>query len=111
MSQSWKQLERDGARLIQGRRYPASSGGPIDAESGRFVLDAKHRRRVSVPDLERWAVAIAAAGAARGKVGVLLLKRKAGAGQPTPQLMILTEVAWRALLEPREPPTLNEVEP
>jgi len=104
MSQSWKALERDGARLIRDRRYPASSGGPIDAESSQFVLDAKYRGRITVPDLERWAVAIAAAGTARGKVGVLLVKRKAGAGRPTPALMILTEAAWSELtLEPHRP--------
>ncbi len=102
MSQSWNQLERDGARLIQGQRYAASPGGPVDAEGPRFVLDAKYRQRVSVTEIEQWAVAIAAAGAECCKVGVLLCKRKAEADRTTPALVILTNAAWRAMTQPME---------
>ena len=58
MADNWKQFEREVARLLGGSRYPANSGGRIDVESAEYVAQVKHRKTMSVPELERWATEI-----------------------------------------------------
>ena len=42
--EAWKQLERDAAQALGGRRNPASAGvGGIDVESPDLVVECKHR--------------------------------------------------------------------
>ena len=96
----WKQFERDVARLLEGKRYPANSGGRIDVESAEYVAQVKHRKTMSVPELERWATEIEQIGAEKGKTGILVVKRRAGRGQATNALGILTEAAFLALAPP-----------
>ncbi len=96
----WKQFERDVARLLEGKRYPANSGGRIDVESAEYVAQVKHRKTMSVPELERWATEIEQIGAEKGKTGILVIKRRAGRGHSTRTLIILTEAAFLALAPP-----------
>jgi hypothetical protein len=48
--------------------------------------------------VEALALEVAEIGCQRGAVGLLVVKRSAGRGTPTPLLVVLTEDAWRALL-------------
>lgn len=93
----WKATEREVARLLGGSRYPANSGGRIDVESSEYVAQVKHRKTMSVPELERWATEIEQIGAEKGKTGILVVKRRAGRGHSTRTLIILTEAAFLAL--------------
>ncbi len=97
MDKPWKATERDVARLLGGERYPANSGDRIDVESSEYVAQVKHRKTMSVPELERWAVEMERLGAEKSKVGLVVVKRRAGRGRPTKALVILTEDAFRAL--------------
>ena len=95
-----KGLERTVARRIGGKRYPASSGGPTDCESATLVVQCKHRRRLSLAEIEAEAVRIAHVGQQQGKHGVVCIKRKAGRGTPTPLLFCMTQAVWEALQQP-----------
>ncbi len=94
---AWKATERDVARLLGGHRCAANSGGRIDVESTKYVAQVKHRKTMSVPELERWATEIEQIGAEKGKVGLVVVKRRAGRGHPTKALVILTETGFLAL--------------
>lgn len=90
----WKHEEREVARLLGGTRYPANSGGRVDVEAPTVVAQVKHVRRLSLVQLKALALEMEALGAARGKVGVLVVKRRAGKGRDTPRLIVMTEEAW-----------------
>ena len=93
----WKAEERCAARLLGGRRYPAKTGGRVDVEGPTVIAQVKHRRTLSLGALEALAVEAAEVGRMRGKLGLLVVKRRAGTGRPTPRLVVLTEHAWRSL--------------
>ncbi len=61
------------------------------------MAQVKHRKTMSVPELERWATEIEEIGAEKGKTGILVIQRRAGRGHPTRTLIILTEAAFLAL--------------
>jgi hypothetical protein len=104
----WKQAERRAAGLLGGRRHWANSGQAIDVESDGYVAQVKEVARMSLAALERLALEAERQGAQRQKIGLCLIKRRAGRGNATPRLLILTEGAWRAmngrLPVPEEPP-------
>lgn len=82
----WKQEERQVARLLGGNRYPANSGGRVDVEALPLEMQA--------------------VGAESGKVGVVVIKRRAGSGRDTPRLVVMTEEVWRRLTGmPRQTPS------
>ncbi len=93
----WKAEERAVARLLKGTRYAANSGGRIDVESARDLAQVKNVARLSLAELEALAVEIAAIGEQRGKLGLLVVKRRAGRGQATPRLIVFTEGVWQAM--------------
>ncbi len=95
----WKATERDVARLLGGRRYPANSGGRIDVESDTYVAQVKLVKTCSLASLEALAVEMAALGEERNKTGIVIVKRRAGRGTPTPPLVVMTEDAFRALAQ------------
>jgi hypothetical protein len=95
---AWKHEERAVARLLGGTRYPANSGGRVDVESPRVLAQVKHRRVCSLAELERLALELEALGRARGKLGVVIVKRRAGRGTPTPRLVIMTATVYRQLV-------------
>jgi len=94
---AWKATERDVARLLGGSRYPANSGGRVDVESPTLVVQVKHVQRMSLAQLELLAVEMEQIGAEKGKIGLVVVKRRAGRGHPTKALVILTEAAFLAL--------------
>jgi hypothetical protein len=96
----WKAAERVAAALIGGRRHPASSGGPVDVESSWAVAQAKHVCRLALAELERLAAEAERQGAQRRKVGLVVVKRRAGRGVPTPTLVVLKAAAFREMSGP-----------
>jgi hypothetical protein len=92
----WKRHERQAAGLIGGRRHPANTGGRVDAESPWAVAQCKHVRRLSLAELEALAVEAERQGTARQKAGLVVVKRRAGRGQPTPTLVAMTAATFRA---------------
>ena len=93
----WKTEERRAAALLGGRRYPASTGGRVDVEGPSVIIQVKHRRILSLGALEALAVEAADIGRARGKLGIVVVKRRAGRGRPTTRMVVMTEAAWRLL--------------
>ena len=91
----WKHEERAVARLLGGLRYPANSGGRVDVASARVLAQVKHVKTCSLASLEALAVEMERLGAERGKVGLVMVKRRAGVGTKTPRLVIMTETVWR----------------
>ncbi len=98
----WKQLEREVARLLGGRRYAADSGGRVDVESPTVVAQVKHVQRLSLAQLEALAVEMAALGEEQGKLGLVTVKRRAGKGIHTERLVVMTEGVWVRLNQPEE---------
>lgn len=92
----WKAEERRVAHLLGGHRYPANSGGRVDVAGPGIVAQVKHVRRLSLARLEALAVELEALGTQRGKVGIVIVKRRAGRGQPTPRLVVMTQAAFAA---------------
>jgi hypothetical protein len=78
-------------------RYPANQGGPVDVESSWALAQCKHVKRLSLVELERLALDAQRQGEARDKAGLVVVKRRAGAGRPTPRLVVMTEDVWRRL--------------
>jgi hypothetical protein len=104
----WKAAERRCAVLLGGRRHWANSGQAVDVESDGYVAQVKEVARLSLAALEALALEAERQGAQRQKVGLVLVKRRAGRGRSTPTLCVLTEAAWRELCGtlplPEEPP-------
>lgn len=92
----WKHREREAARLIGGRRYPANVGGRVDVESEGYVGTVKDVGRLSLAALEALTVEIEQIGRSRvpPKLGVLMVRRSVQ-GIKTPWLCIVTEAGWR----------------
>ena len=97
---AWKRHERRSAELIGGQRYAANSGGVVDAESSWAIAQAKHVRRLSLTELERLALEAGRQGTQRAKVGLVVVKRRAGHGTPTPTLVVMTAAMFRAMSGP-----------
>ncbi len=95
---AWKQEERRAAALFGGSRFPANSGGSLDFETARVVGQVKHMKQLSLAKLEALAVEIANMGVERGKMGVVVVKRRAGRGAATPRLVVMTELTLTRLL-------------
>jgi hypothetical protein len=93
----WKQHERDASALIGGRRYWANSGEAIDCESSWAVVQAKHVGRLSLKELETLAIEAERQGAQRQKVGMVIVRRRAGRGRETPALVVMTGAAFREM--------------
>ncbi len=101
---AWKHEERRVARLLGGRRHAANTGGRVDVESSTVVAQVKHVQRLSLAQLEALAVEMATLGEEQGKIGVVVVKRRAGRGTPTPLLICMTEAVWKKLWARKERP-------
>ena len=97
MDKPWKQEERAVARLLGGTRFPGNQGGRVDVTSECYVAQVKHVKGCSLAELERLAVEMEHIGQRRGKVGLVCVKRRAGRGQHTPRLVVMTEAVWLKL--------------
>ncbi len=93
----WKREERKAAALIAGARYPANLGRRVDADGPELIAQVKHVQRLSLAQLEALAVELAQLGTERGKVGVVMVKRRAGRGMPTNRLVVMTQAGFEAL--------------
>jgi hypothetical protein len=102
----WKAHERQAGALIGGTRYPANMGGPIDAESSWAIAQCKHVRTLSLAALERLSLEAERQGTQRAKVGLVVVRRRAGRGVPTPTLVVMTAEQFRAMSGalPTDPP-------
>jgi hypothetical protein len=100
----WKRAERAAAALLGGRRHPANVGGLVDAESDGVVAQVKERKHLSLAQLEALAVEIARVGGQKDKAGIVMVKRSAGRGVPTPWLIVMTEDVWRYMNGPLPTP-------
>jgi hypothetical protein len=93
----WKAEERRAAGLCGGTRFPANGGGRVDFEGSAYVGQVKHVRRLSLAGLEALAVEVASIGAAQGKAGVVVVKRRAGSGCLTTRLVVMTDDTFKRL--------------
>lgn len=66
-------------------------------ESARYVAQVKYVARLSLAELEWLALEIAAIGQEKNKIGLVVLKRKAGRGCKTPRLICIPEEVWRMM--------------
>lgn len=94
----WKAREREAARLMGGKRFPANMGGRLDGESTSAVWQVKERRTLSLAALESLAVEMERLGAQSHRAGLVLVKRSAGRGVETPMLVCCTAATWRHLM-------------
>ena len=96
---SWKQRERQVARTVGGKRYPANTGGRIDVESDVHVIQVKERKILSLREAEAIAVEMERIGNQKTppKIGSLWVKRSGGRGVETPWLVVMTESVWKAM--------------
>jgi hypothetical protein len=97
---AWKQAERAAAALIAGTRHWANSGEEIDVESAGVIAQVKHRRVCSLAELERLAREAERQGTQRDKLGLVLVKRRAGRGVETPWLVVMTAATYREMSGP-----------
>jgi len=92
---NWKEAERRAAKMIDGQRYGANTGGLVDVESAFFVGQVKERKNLSLAQLEALVRLITEVGKTKGKAGIVLVKRSAGSGNRTPWLVVMDEDAFR----------------
>lgn len=100
MSKPWKRHETNAAKLIGGARYWANSGEAIDCESSWAVVQAKHVKVCSLASLEALAVEAERQGVQKGKIGMVVVKRRAGSGRPTRTLVVMTAEQFREMSGP-----------
>jgi len=94
----WKQMERNIAAMIGGRRYPANSGYALDCEGPVFVAQCKLVSRLSLDELTTAAEAAEVHGLHRAKIGFVAVKVKRGPGVRSAPLVVMTTDCFRALL-------------
>lgn len=100
---AWKKAERYAAEKIlggTGRRYWANSGEDVDVENDGIVAQVKNVKKLPFPQLEKLAVEAQRQGDQRNKVGLVLIKRRGGAGYPTPWLVVMTAASYREMSGP-----------
>jgi hypothetical protein len=97
---AWKAMERRAATMLGGKRHWANSGQDVDVESGAFLAQVKHVRVCPLAQLERLAREAERQGTQKNKIGLVVVKRRAGKGLPTTPLVILTERMFRAMSGP-----------
>jgi hypothetical protein len=93
----WKQEERRTAALFGGRRVPATLERTVDFESDAYIGRVRHVQRLSLIQLEALAEEMERLGANVSRIGVVIIKRRAGAGRQTPRLVVMTDMAWRRI--------------
>jgi hypothetical protein len=91
----WKKEERDVAKQLGGKRYPANMGGDVDVIAERefvsLLVQCKQHKSFSWKQLVDWADKIAGAARYFPEVGMLALKRSAGKGKKTDRYYFLRE--------------------
>jgi hypothetical protein len=93
----WKAEERAAAALFGGRRLAEKSGRRLAFEADGIVGQVRHVSRLSLVQLEELALESERLGGGTSKTGLLVVKRRAGAGYETPRLIVMTELTWRQM--------------
>ncbi len=83
--------------MIGGKRYWANAGEAIDCESNWAVAQCKEVKTLSLAALTQLAIEAERQGTQKQKVGMVIVKHRAGRGSPTPRLVVLTEGAFRSM--------------
>ena len=104
----WKAEERAAAAIFGGRRLAENSGGILGFEADDVVGQVRYVGRLSLVQLEELALEIEGLGGEVSKAGLLVVKRRAGAGHETPRLLVMTEMAWRQLSGSAPGPSARE---
>jgi hypothetical protein len=99
-STSWKNVERNVAKLIDGARYPANQGGRIDCESDKYVVQVKERKSLSLEQLTQLVEEVEAIGKAKGKQGLVAVKVRRGPGKYSPILIVQSAEQWKQRTTP-----------
>lgn len=95
----WKKFERKVASKTGGRRYPANTGGPFDVQAGHFQLQCKDRKTASLTQIEGWVSETEMHARERGFEGGVVIRRSAGAGVRTPDLVVVSLDVFRRLMD------------
>ncbi len=93
----FKVFERQCAELLDGTRYPANTGGPVDVESGEWIAQCKLVHELSLERLTQLVEQIDAEADQRGKRGCVLVKCRRGRGKESPTLLVLSVATWGAV--------------
>lgn len=88
-----KEAERRAAARLGAKRYPADTGGPIDAESATLAIQVKSSLRWP-SDALLDALDTARRGAPNGKLGVALLERRYGQGKKRRAVVVVDADDW-----------------
>ena len=70
----------------------------MDVENNRLICQVKHRRTLSLAQLEALALELDSLGRTQTKLGVVCVKRRAGRGHKTPRLIVMTEAVWLQMM-------------
>ena len=98
--QAGKALERVVMTALGGRRFPADVGGPLDGELPDLVVSCKHVGSMSLAALTAEVERIDDEGITRGKMGILVVKRRSGPGRETTPVVCMPLgqfTKWRTL--------------
>jgi hypothetical protein len=93
----FKKFERETADLLGGKRYWANSGEAIDVEAPTVVAQCKLVQRLSLEALSQLAELAASQGRPKGKLGLVAVKVRRGAGIPSQGLIVMTFEMWRRM--------------
>lgn len=96
-NKAWKQLERDAARLWGGKRHPANSGHRIDFESDIALGQCKLVRVLPLERLTQLAEEVEREAMPKGKLGVVCVKVRRGAGKKSPMLVVMTAATYEQM--------------
>lgn len=94
---AWKIFERHVAALIKGNRFWSNSGCVIDVEGPLFLAQCKLVKNLSLSALTDLALIAKSQGKAKGKVGLVAVKCRRGAGYPTPVLIVMVAEGFEEL--------------
>lgn len=91
---SWKQRERDIAKILNTVRFPANQGGKVDVESDLYVVQVKERKSLSLEALTQLVEEMEAIGKEKGKQGLVAVKVRRGKGKYSPMLIVQSVNEW-----------------
>ena len=83
------------AKALGATRFPADSGGPLDAESDRLAIQVKSSQRVP-SDAMLAALDTARHAAPDGKLGVAVFERRSGRGKRRRAFVAVDIEDWAA---------------
>ncbi len=97
---NWKQLERDVAALVGGKRYPANQGGRVDVEGPDYIVQVKERKSLSLEAITQLVEEMELIGKERGKLGLVAVKVRRGKGKQSPILIVQSIDQWKDTEKP-----------